>query len=227
MEYVTFKLYHYPATRSARTRWALLETLGDNFEIERIELYQGVQYSPAYLEKNPNHNVPILEITQANGRVHTMLESAAMVAWLADAFPDKKLAPTPEFSLERADYLQMLHFASGWMDMMLWQIRLHEHLLSDEEADPRTTMRYRDKFVTEVEPQLKARLAGTDYICGKNFSAADILIGHNILWARSYQLCDDSIFKEYLSRLSKRPAFIQAFADASDFDPVPPGRKSG
>ncbi|HBC58165.1 MAG TPA: glutathione S-transferase family protein, partial [Gammaproteobacteria bacterium] len=220
------KLYHYPATRSARARWALLETLGEDFEIERIELYQGIQYTPAYLDKNPNHNVPILEITRTDGTVHIMLESAAMVAWLADAFPEKELAPAPGLSLERADYLQMLHFAGGWMDMMLWQIRLHEHLLSSEEADPRTTKRYRNKFVTEVEPQLKGRLTSTDFICGMNFSAADILIGHNMLWAQSYQLCEDPIFKQYLSRLSARPAFIQAFADAEDFEPEPPARKT-
>jgi hypothetical protein len=28
------KLFHYPATRSARVRWALHETVGDDFEIE-------------------------------------------------------------------------------------------------------------------------------------------------------------------------------------------------
>jgi elongation factor P--beta-lysine ligase len=34
---------------------------------------------------NPNHCVPLLEITWAAGRVQQMLESAPMVEWLIDA----------------------------------------------------------------------------------------------------------------------------------------------
>jgi hypothetical protein len=42
------------------------------------------------------------------------------------------------------------------MDMMLWQIRAHEHLLPAHQQDARTIQRYRRKFVAEVQPQLKA-----------------------------------------------------------------------
>ena len=220
-----FKLYHFPATRSARVKWALHETIGDEFEVEKVQLYQGAQYSKAYLAKNPNHNVPLLEITLEDGTVKRMIESVAMVQWLVDAFPEKQLAPAPDLSWERADYLQMLHFGATWMDMMLWQVRIHEHILPPEECDSRTVQRYREKFVNEVEPQLKNRLGQTAYICGENFSGADIVIGHNVTWARGYKLCQDDVFREYLSRVSKRPAFQKAFADAREFSPVVPNRE--
>jgi hypothetical protein len=32
------------------------------------------------------------------------------------------------------------------------------------------------------------------------------------MWARGYGLCQDGIFRRYLSGLSKRPAFVKAFA---------------
>lgn len=217
------KLYHYPATRSARVRWALHETVGDDFEVEFIDLYAGSQYAPGFLEINPNHGVPVLELTFADGRVVRMVESAAMIELLVDAFPERQLAPAAgSLSPERADYLQMLHFGSTWMDMMLWQIRIHEHVLPPGERDPRTAARYRRKFTLEVEPQLRARLERAPYICGAEFSAADIVIGHDVSWARGYQLCADEIFRGYLSRLSKRPAFQKAFADARSFRPEPP-----
>ncbi|WP_154223762.1 glutathione S-transferase family protein [Marinicella rhabdoformis] len=218
------KLYHYPATRSARVRWALYETVGDDFETEIVELYKGDQYRESYQKKNPNRNVPMLEITMDNGEVMHMLESAAMVEWLADAFPGKRLAPKPGLFLARADYLQMLHFASTWMDMMLWQVRIHEHVLPTAETDARTIARYRNKMRTEVEPQLAARLDKTPYICGESFSAADIIIGHNVTWARGYQMCQSEVFRGYLSRISKRPAFQKAFADAKAFNPELPNR---
>jgi len=77
----------------------------------------------------------------------------------------------------------MLHFGSSSMDMMLWQIRVHEHLLPERQRDARTIKRYRHKLVTEVEPQLKARLDAAPYICGEDFTAADCIIGHNVIWA--------------------------------------------
>ncbi len=214
-----FKLYHYPATRSARVKWMLHEVVDDDFEVELVPVYEGAQYDAEYTRKNPNHNVPTLEVTMPDGRSMHMLESGAMVTFLADAFPEKGLAPAPEpLSLERADHLQMLYFGASWMDMVLWQVRVHEHLLRDADKDPRTIQRYRDKFTKEIEPQLAQRFERHPFICGDAFTAADCVIGHNVIWARGYGLCRDEIFRGYLSRISKRPAFVKAFADAAIFN---------
>ncbi|MEH6557649.1 MAG: glutathione S-transferase family protein [Oceanicoccus sp.] len=218
MEYQHIKLYHYPLTRSARVKWLLHECVGDDFDVERVSLYEGEQYQPTLLQKNPNHGVPILEITLSSGETKVMFESGAMLSFLADSFPQKKLAPPPEaFSLQRADYLQMLHFGTSWMDMMLWQIRIHKDVLPDAEKDQRTIDRYFNKFEMEVEPQLVQRLETSTYICGDQFTAADCVIAHNIMWGKSYGLCSSETLAEYLSKMSSRPAFLQAFADADQF----------
>ena len=223
MSIKNIKLYHYPATRSSRVKWLLHEIYDDGFEVEVVEVYEGAQYSDAYLQKNPNHNVPMLELTMSDGHTEFMLESGAMISLLADINPDKKLAPLADtFSSARADYLQMLHFAASWWDMMLWQIRVHLHILPDGERDEKNVERYMNKIREEVEPQLLRRFEQHDYVCGPSFSAVDCLIGHNILWSRSYGLCQDKAFGDYLSRVSKRPAFLSAFADAHNFDPIPP-----
>jgi glutathione S-transferase len=234
MNPVRFRLFHFPATRSARVKWMLHEVLDDDFDVEVVQLYRGDQYREDYLARNPNHNVPTLQITFDDGNVMHMIESGAMVAWLADAFPQRALAPPPDaLSPARADYLQMLHFGSSWMDMMLWQIRIHEHVLPDDQQDPRTGERYRRKFTTEVEPQLAARLTRHAFVCGGDFTAADCVIGHNVTWARGYGLCRDDVFRDYLGRLSERPAFARAFADVGEFSPEVPaevrnaGRFSG
>ena len=222
MNYTRLKLYHFPATRSARVKWLLHELLEDDFDIEVVPLYDGVQYTPEYLQKNPNHNVPALEITLANGERHVMLESGAMVSLLADLFPEKGLAPAPDaFSLARVDYLQMLHFGTSWMDMMLWQIRIHTHMLG-RDRDEKTIARYNQKFTQEVEPQLINRLEKFAYICGDQFRAVDCVMGQNVLWARAYGLCQASLFSDYIARVSQRPAFAKAYADLGDFTLAPP-----
>ncbi len=217
-----FKLYHYPASRSARVRWLLHELLEDDFDIEVVQLYAGEQYDEHYLARNPNHNVPALEMTLENGESFSMLESGAMVSLLADMFPERGLAPPPDcFSIARADYLQMLHFGASWMDMMLWQIRIHTHLL-DKDNDPRTIARYEHKMRTEVEPQLVGRLGSHAHICGDSFSAADCVMGQNVLWARAYGLCQGDRFGEYVARLAERPAFNKAYSDLGGFSLAPP-----
>lgn len=219
------KLHHYPASRSARVKWALHEVVGDAFEVERVPLYDGAQYSDSFLQLNPNHCVPVLEITWADGRVQRMLESAAIVEFLADAYPEKGLAPPPGASAARADYLQMLHFGATWIDMMLWQVRVHEDVLPESARDARTAARYRHKFAAEVEPQLGRRLSSAPFICGEAFTAADCVVGHDVIWARGYGLCQDEVFRQYLSRASKRPAFGRAFADAREFSRAVPQDK--
>ena len=214
-------LYHYPATRSVRARWALLETVGSAFELKTVDLYGGDQYSSEFLKLNPNHNVPELEIRWRDGSAQVMLESSAIVSRLADAYPDQELAPAITSHASRAEYLKWLHFGASWMDMMLWQIRAHRHILSPEDSDPNTISRYENKFRNECEPQVAAQLEKTDFILGGQFTAADIIIGHNVFWARAYGLCQAEIFEVYVNRLMLRPSLQIALDDISEFSLEP------
>jgi glutathione S-transferase len=217
MQIKRLKLYHSAAMRSSRVKWLLHEILGEDFDVESLDAYSAV-YTPEFRKLNPNHALPVLEITLENGETIVMIESGAMLVMLADLFPAAQLAPpvTP-FSKERADYLQMLHFLCTSMDMMLWQLRVHEHVLSASERDDRTILRYRRKIAEEVEPQLARRLRNAPYICGAAFTAADCVMGHNVMWARAAGLCADPVFTDYLARMAARPAYALAFADRHRF----------
>ncbi len=170
------------------------------------------------MAKNPNHAVPVLEIGYADGSQQTLIESGAMIVWLADAHPDKALAPAPGDLAARADYLQMVFFGAAHMDMSLWQIRLHETILPKPMRSQSVADFNRDKIETEMMPQLAARLGAHPYICGEYFTAADCLMTQNINWARAYGLCRTPEFKAYMSRITKREGFIKAFADAKEFE---------
>ena len=217
MTFESLKLYHYPLTRSVRVKWMLHEVVGDAFETEVVAVIKGAMMTPDMLAKNPNHNIPMLDITWEDGSVQTLLESGAMVMWLAEAFPEKKLAPPPAASRERADYLQMVHFGANWLDAILWQIRLHQDMLPEAHKHASVVEMNKAKWTREIEPQLLARLGKHDFICGDTFSAADVIIGYNIRWAGFYGLCQDNGFKAYLNRLGERPAFQAAYADADQF----------
>jgi glutathione S-transferase len=216
------KLFHFPMTRSARVKWMLHELLGDDFDVALVPLYDGAQHSNEFLAMNANHAVPVLQVRYANGEQFTMIESGAIVAWLADAYPDSALAPAPGATVERADYLQILHFAASWFDMMLWQIRVYHDLTPADRRPQRIIDSVMKKIRREVEPQLEHRLSRGGYATGSGFTAADCVLGHDLRWARLYGLCDQQVFSDYIERLSGRPACRAAFADAGDFALIPP-----
>ncbi|MEP3653706.1 MAG: glutathione S-transferase family protein [Litorimonas sp.] len=209
-------LYHYPLSRSARVKWLLHEMHGEDFETVRVALRQGEQFTPEFLAKNPNHGVPVLDVTYADGSKQTITESLAIMTWLADQ--DDRFAPSLTELRARADYLQVMALGGSWMDQMLWNIRLHETILPKAARSDAFATFNRDKIKNEVAPQLASRLEKHDFICGESFSAADCITAHNVNWAGAYGLCRSDVFKAYMSRMKSRPAFQLAFADAKEFE---------
>jgi glutathione S-transferase len=53
--------------------------------------------------------------------------------------------------------------------------------------------------------------------CITPLSAVDCIMGHNVIWARAYGTCTDDDFRRYRERISSRPAFKRAYADAAGF----------
>src|SRR4051794_3745039 len=99
------KLYYVPRTRAVRARW-MLEELGVPHELHRVDLANGEHRSPEYLARvHPLGHVPVL----VDGET-AIFESAAIIAYLADRFPEKQLAPAPG-SPERGPYYQWMFYA--------------------------------------------------------------------------------------------------------------------
>lgn len=42
-------------------------------------------------------------------------------------------------------------------------------------------------------------------------------MAHVVLWAQRYEMCADSVFEDYVGRVSQRPPFEAAFADKNRF----------
>ena len=81
-------LYSHPMSRGRIARW-MLEEVGQPYRTE-VLAYGTSMKAPAFLAINPMGKVPTL--THGNTVV---TESAAICAYLADAFPQAGLAPDP------------------------------------------------------------------------------------------------------------------------------------
>src|SRR5215469_18423846 len=98
------KLYEFAPTRSIRVRWTLQE-LGVDFEAITVDLLAGEHRSPEFLKINPAGKLPVL----VDGEM-VLTESIAIVLYLAEKYPEKKLIPTE--LKQRAELMRWLLFTT-------------------------------------------------------------------------------------------------------------------
>jgi len=200
------KLYHSPQSRSIRPRWMLEET-GVAYDVVPIDLQAGDQKKPEFLKINPNGAVPAL----VDGELR-LFESAAICQYLADRFPEKRLAP-PLGSAARAYYYQWIHFAMSTLEPPLITIFLHTVMKPESERLPQVVGPAREQLRAALGV-LEQALAGRSFIVGDEFTAADVMVGSTLAWAQMIGVLDAStpVTAAYLGRLMGRPAFQRAMA---------------
>jgi glutathione S-transferase len=109
------QLYWAPRSRSFSALW-LMEEAGKPYERVLIDISKGAQKSPEYLAINPMGKVPALKDGDA-----TLAEAAAICTYVAERYPDSKLAP-PLGDRLRARYLYWLFFAPSCIEPAMVQL---------------------------------------------------------------------------------------------------------
>jgi len=192
------KLYYSPGACSLSPHIVLNEG-GFSYDTERVDLASGKTETGAdYREVNPNGYVPALLLD--DGQVLT--EGPAIVQYLADRVPEKRLAP-PVGTMERYRLMEWLNFIST---------ELHKGFgaLFNPQAP--------EEWKTAVKAQLaqrighvSQRLEGKTYIMGDDFTVADAYLFTVLGWGK-YVGIDISpwpTLTAYLGRVAARPA-VQA-----------------
>jgi glutathione S-transferase len=199
-------LYHSPQSRSIRPRW-LLEELGVPFEVKLVSLTDNDQKKPEYLKLNPNGAVPTL----VDGDL-VLWESAAICQYLADKYPEKRLAP-PVGTPERGKYYQWIQYAMSGIEPPAVTIFMHTMRLPETERVPALV----DVAKTQLGGVIKIvddALAGREWMLGSQFTAADVMVGSTLVWCQMMGMIGDrdANVQGYLARCGARPALQRASA---------------
>jgi len=193
---VTF--FHAPNSRSGGTR-ALLEELGVLFDLHVLNFKQGEQRQPEYLAINPMGKVPAIRHGDA-----LITEQPAVFLYLADLYPEAKLAPLIGDPL-RGPYLRwMVYYGS------CFEPALVDKSMQRAPAAP-STCPYGD-FDTMLKT-LTDQLEQGPYLLGDTFSAADVLWGTALNWTTMFKLVPElPVIRAYIDRVLARPAMQRAAA---------------
>lgn len=180
--------YTNPQSRGRMVRW-MLEEVGAPYRTE-VLAYGTTMKTAQYLGLNPMGKVPAIRHGD-----QVVTETAAICAYLADAFPQAKLAPPPAL---RGAYYRWLFFAAGPLEAAVTNRSLGVEVPTDKQG----FVGYGNYDV--VMNTLSHAVTANPFIAGEHFSAADVYVASHIGWGMQW------------GTIPKRPEFEAYVARATD-----------
>jgi glutathione S-transferase len=191
--------------RTLRVYWALHE-LNLDYESRPIGSRTGETTTDAYRALNPREKIPTLQDGD-----WVLVESAAIVTYLAETYGEKTGLIPPPGTRERAAYFEWCFFVLSELDAQsLYVIRRHgdlADLFGEAPNAVRAAGEYFEKYAGVAERELED---GRPFILGQQFTGADILLSSCLGWANFLDLQIPPGLQLYFERLSARPAYLAA-----------------
>jgi glutathione S-transferase len=176
----------------------MLEEVGQPYRTEVVD-YGTTMKATGYLAINPMGKVPAL----VHGKT-VVTETGAICAYLADAFPQAKLAPPPGDQL-RGTYYRWMFFAAGPIEAAVSNKHFGFVVPPDREA----TIGY--GTFERVMNTLEHAVSHSTYLVGDSFTAADVYTGSQIGFGLMFNSIEKRpAFERYWDRIKARPAYVRA-----------------
>ncbi|MCK9489477.1 MAG: glutathione S-transferase family protein [Xanthomonadales bacterium] len=190
----------HPMSRGRIVRW-LLEELAVPYRTV-VHAYGQAMKSPQYLAINPMGKVPAIE-----HRGVVVTETAAICAYLADAFPQAGLAPALDDPL-RGTYYRWLFFAAGPVEAAV-SAKALDQLPPAEKAGFVGYGSY-DLAMDALE---QAAASAAPWLLGEQFTAADVYVGSQVDFGLAFKsIPERPAFAAWAQRLRERQAYQRAKA---------------
>jgi glutathione S-transferase len=201
------KLYEFAPTRSIRARWTLQE-LGVDFEAVTVNLSAGEHRTPEFLRINPAAKLPAL----VDGDL-VLTESVAIVLYLAEKYPHKKLLPAAP--RERAELYRWLLFTATELEQPLWRIARNTFLYPEEERQPKDVELAKREF-KQMAAVMESHMKGREFVVGDTVTVGDFVLAYTLDWAHMESLLDEyPTLRAYVERMYARPRAAMRIPEAA------------
>lgn len=160
-----YRLYDYlPSGNGYKVR-LVLKHLGLPYELVEVDIKAGESRTSEFLARNPNGRIPLLEVP---GKGY-LPESHAIISFLAEGSP-----LVPEDAFERGRMWQWMCFEQYHLDPAIGTVRFWVSMLHKTRADLGEKLIEKKKSGYAALDILEAGLNGRRYLCGGQYSLADI-----------------------------------------------------
>jgi len=187
--------------RDLRALWAA-EEAGVPYKIHWLNSGEGALKSADYLAVHPFGIVPA--ITEGEFK---LTESGAIVSYLLDK--TGKCIPAPR-TKERALYDQWCFATLNTIEPPLLQLFIASVIAKDMAWAKERAPQLRELAAARLKV-VDAHLANQPYLCGADFTGADVLMGQVLNFVVDVSLFDHVAHgKDYHTRVRARPAYVSA-----------------
>ena len=210
---------YYWTTPNGHKISVFLEETGLPYRIIPVDIGKGAQFEPAFLAISPNNRIPAIvdHAPVSGGAPISLFESGAILLYLAEK--TGKLLPADLRG--RAEVLQWLFWQVGGLGPMAGQNHHFAHYAP--EKLPYAIDRY-VKETSRLYGVLNKRLGGRDFICGKQYTIADMAAYPWVIPDRQGQNEDDfPNLKRWRAAIRARPATARAYAKVKEINPTAGG----
>ena len=206
---------YYWTTPNGHKITMFLEEVGLEYAIKPIAIGKGEQFDPAFLKISPNNKIPaIVDHKPADGgKAISVFESGAILLYLAG----KTGQFIPKDLRGQVETLEWLMWQMAGLGPMAGQN--HHFLNYAPEKLPYAIDRY-VKETSRLYAVLNKRLAGRDFILGKQYTIADMASYPWVIPDRQGQNIDEfPNLKRWKAAIRARPATERAYARAKEVNP--------
>ena len=206
-----YRLFYADRSAAMGAR-AILEEIGEAYDLIETEIGVGMPRAPELLALNPNGWVPVL--VWEHGAIY---ECAAIVIFLCDRNPQCQLAPSVDHP-DRGRFLQWLFFFSSSLQTA-YQMTYYADRFCASKEDEDTVQRRSIKRLRELWQVIDNAIGDGEWMLGQKFSAADIYLFMLTTWLSEER--DHPSVEEFpnVSRVAnavlKRPAVQKVYQPLS------------
>ena len=209
------ELYYWPTPNGQKIA-LFLEEAGVDYEIKPVDIGKGDQFKPEFLAISPNNRMPaIIDRAPADGgEPISVFESGAILLYLADK--TGRFVPTD---------LRGRIVATEWI---FWQVgglgpmagQNHHFARYAPDKIPYAIDRY-VRETARLYGVLDKRLAGRDFICGEDYTIADMaaypwIVPHA---AQQQDLADFPHLQRWFEAIRARPATVRVYERGEKINP--------
>lgn len=208
-------LYYWP-TPNGHKITLFLEEAKLAYTIHPINIGKGDQFKPEFLKFAPNNRMPaIIDHAPTDGKKPiSVFESGAILLYLAG----KTGKFIPKDLRGQVECTEWLFWQMGGLGPMAGQN--HHFNQYAPEKIPYAIERY-VKETSRLYGVLNKRLAEREFICGKQYTIADMASYPWILWERQSQNpADFPHLARWHAAIKARPATVRAYARAKEANPA-------
>ncbi len=207
-------LYYWPTPNGHKITLFLEET-NTPYKLVGVHIGKGEQFKPAFLAFSPNNRMPaIIDHAPSDGKKPiSVFESGAILLYLAG----KTSKFIPKDLRGQVECIEWLFWQMGGLGPMLGQN--HHFNQYAPEKIPYAIERYTNE-TSRLYGVLNKRLATRAFICGDQYTIADMACYPWILWGRQKQdTADFPHVARWHAAIKARPATTRAYARAKEINP--------